>query len=205
MPDSPRCGADTRNGDQEPCQLPAGWGTDHPGEGRCKHHGGASSGAPAGNKNAVTTGEHEAIFYDTLDEEERELWHAVDADQLAQLDEQIRLINIRERRMMQRIRRIKREELTLVEETVDEGTAPTGGAAVSIEATQERRRHPIERIQKIEKALTRVQAEHRKLIREKYRILKEQPADHSDKLDQLLSRMNSMRENVDSYESPEMG
>lgn len=32
------CRAKTRAG--TPCQLPAGWGTDHPGEGRCKLHGG---------------------------------------------------------------------------------------------------------------------------------------------------------------------
>ncbi|MEA3401317.1 MAG: HGGxSTG domain-containing protein [Armatimonadota bacterium] len=34
------CGAKTRRG--TPCKQPAGWGTDHPGEGRCKLHGGAS-------------------------------------------------------------------------------------------------------------------------------------------------------------------
>jgi hypothetical protein len=32
------CGAKTRSGDA--CRLPAGWGTDHPGTGRCKLHGG---------------------------------------------------------------------------------------------------------------------------------------------------------------------
>ena len=30
------------------CQLPAGWGTDHPGKGRCKLHGGMSTGPKAG-------------------------------------------------------------------------------------------------------------------------------------------------------------
>lgn len=34
------CGSTTRRG--TPCQRPAGWGTNHPGEGRCKLHGGAS-------------------------------------------------------------------------------------------------------------------------------------------------------------------
>lgn len=38
------CGAETRGG--TPCELPAGWGTDHPGEGRCKHHGGAGGRPP---------------------------------------------------------------------------------------------------------------------------------------------------------------
>ena len=34
------CGATTRAG--TPCRRPAGWGTDHPGEGRCKLHGGSN-------------------------------------------------------------------------------------------------------------------------------------------------------------------
>lgn len=33
-----KCGAKNRAG--TPCNRPAGWGTDHPGEGRCKLHGG---------------------------------------------------------------------------------------------------------------------------------------------------------------------
>lgn len=34
------CGAKTRSG--TPCRRPAGWGTDHPSQGRCKLHGGAT-------------------------------------------------------------------------------------------------------------------------------------------------------------------
>lgn len=57
------CGADNRDG--EPCGLPAGWGTDHQGEGRCKHHGGATTGggAPEGNQNATTHGLHATPEY----------------------------------------------------------------------------------------------------------------------------------------------
>ncbi|HET6866297.1 MAG TPA: hypothetical protein VFH80_10250 [Solirubrobacteraceae bacterium] len=36
-----KCGA-ARKGDRGPCTRPAGWGTDHPGVGRCKLHGGAT-------------------------------------------------------------------------------------------------------------------------------------------------------------------
>ena len=38
------CGAKTRKG--TPCRRPAGWGTDHVGTGKCKLHGGASTGPP---------------------------------------------------------------------------------------------------------------------------------------------------------------
>ncbi len=54
-----KCGAKTRAG--TPCQQPAGWGTDHVGTGRCKLHGGRSTGPKdkskiRGNKNAETHG-----------------------------------------------------------------------------------------------------------------------------------------------------
>ena len=39
MSENKRCGAKHRNREGI-CGLPAGWGTDHVGEGRCKHHGG---------------------------------------------------------------------------------------------------------------------------------------------------------------------
>ena len=58
MPKQPHdkkyCGAKTRAG--TPCRRPAGWGTDHAGEGRCKLHGGKSTGAPKGNQNSKKHG-----------------------------------------------------------------------------------------------------------------------------------------------------
>lgn len=38
--DKPKCGAARRGGSGSPCTRPAGWGTEHPGIGRCKLHGG---------------------------------------------------------------------------------------------------------------------------------------------------------------------
>ncbi|WP_394739618.1 hypothetical protein [Natronococcus roseus] len=38
------------------CNNPAGFSTDHVGEGRCKFHGGYSSGPPEGSRNAATHG-----------------------------------------------------------------------------------------------------------------------------------------------------
>jgi len=50
--DKPKCGARTRAG--KPCKRPAGWATDHPGEGRCKLHGGA-----VGKHNAYSVTPHD--------------------------------------------------------------------------------------------------------------------------------------------------
>jgi len=63
------CGRTKRDGSGDPCELPAGWGTDHPGEGACKHHGG-NAGAPEGNDNAVTTGAFREHFTSHLTEAE---------------------------------------------------------------------------------------------------------------------------------------
>jgi uncharacterized protein YjcR len=204
----PKCnGRKTGNGDlpkRDPgewagegyCKQPLGWGTDHPGEGRCKHH----NGAPKGNKNALKTGEHETILYDTMGEDERHLWESVDTDHLAQVNKQIRTNKIRQRRMMQRIADLKGEGMTLVERQTEEGHVGEG----PIDVTRESETDALERIQEIEDALTRVQKELRKLLREKYRILKDQPVDHSEKLDELLSRMALMREDATDYEPPDL-
>jgi hypothetical protein len=51
MNDDDRCPGTNRDGDR--CGHPKGWGTDHVGEGYCKHHGGAATdqGAPPGEDN----------------------------------------------------------------------------------------------------------------------------------------------------------
>jgi hypothetical protein len=69
------CGATKRDGTDDACQLPAGWGTDHTGEGRCKLHGGAEdAGAPEGNQNATRHGIHATPEYlaDHLNESQRD-------------------------------------------------------------------------------------------------------------------------------------
>ena len=64
----PRCGAKTRAG--TPCQQKAGWGTDHVGIGRCKLHGGKSTGAPKGNQNAFKHGMRSQATMD----QRKQLW-----------------------------------------------------------------------------------------------------------------------------------
>lgn len=156
------CGAKTRKG--TPCLRPAGWGTNHPGTGRCKLHGGCSTGPKdqRGNKNAVKTGEYETIWFDTLDEEERELFHQINLDKIKQLDNGIKLIEIRERRMLKRIQKLKEKDFTVISRK--EGLER--GKATSLEESQ----GTLGQIQAIEEALTRVQAHKAKLIDLKHKL-----------------------------------
>ena len=82
------------------CLQVAGWGTDHLYNGRCKLHGGKSTGAPKGNKNAIrnkggaappgnknamTHGAYETIIREKLDVDDREIFDAIsDNDDLKQ-------------------------------------------------------------------------------------------------------------------------
>jgi hypothetical protein len=83
------CDAKTRAGGK--CQRPAGWGTDHPGEGRCKLHGGCVPGGPPGNKKSVRHG----IYSQGLHESEREAWENIE---VGSIDDEIKVLKIQLRR-----------------------------------------------------------------------------------------------------------
>ena len=92
------CGASKRDGSGDACSLPAGWGTDHVGEGRCKLHGGASA---TGKDNPAFK---HGLFSDHLDEADREAMEVLgDLDNAEKLEE---LINWR----LARLRRYLREK-----------------------------------------------------------------------------------------------
>jgi uncharacterized protein YutE (UPF0331/DUF86 family) len=94
------CGATNRNG--EPCGLPAGWGTDHVGEGRCKLHGGQS---PTGEDNPAFK---HGLFSDHLDERDRQTVTALeDFDDAQKLEE---LVNWRLARLRRALRQLNQEE-----------------------------------------------------------------------------------------------
>lgn len=143
-----------------------------PGYDVCHYHG-AGGGAPAGNKNAVTTGEYETIWMDALDEQERVLFYAVDTDVLKQLDEEIRLITIRERRMLQRIERLRAAgdfTVTRMMTGVEKGKKTN---LQEVEGT-------LGQIQAIEEALTRVQEKKARLLDLKHRIQSVQDSGEKD-------------------------
>lgn len=159
-----KCAAKTRAG--TPCQLPAGWGTDHPGEGRCKLHGGKSTGPPKKNKNALKTGEYETIWLDTLDNKEQELYQQIRTDVIQQLDNEIRLTDIRIRRMMMRISLLNNKDFTYVEKQKKKGVGPMG----PVDVNEVKAKATMGQIQDIEDALTRVQSRKEKLLKLKHQI-----------------------------------
>nr|WP_269846520.1 phage terminase small subunit [Paenibacillus roseus] len=145
-------------------------------------------GGPFGNKKAVTTGEHETIWFDMLDEDEQELLAGIDTDPIAQANESITLLTIRERRMLQRIKRLtdgltenqKRvlQQLKSFKEIIevhDEKSGKTSKVPVTrnkmVEAEiEETTYRVIDDILKLEDALTRVQDKKLKAIELKNRL-----------------------------------
>lgn len=67
------------------------------------NRGNSQAAAPLGNKNALKTGEYETIFADYLSDEEKGIYQSITEDPFFVLSEEIRLLKIRQRRMMKRI------------------------------------------------------------------------------------------------------
>lgn len=166
---------------------------------------GNSSGAPAGNKRAagnkggpggpprnkkaVTTGEYETIWLDALEEDEQDLVDQVDTDPIQQADEAIKLLSIRERRMLQRISKLMNgltekqrrvlNELKGIKDVVtvhDEKsgitkTIPVTRTEMVESQVEETEYRAIDDILKIEDALTRVQAQKLKAVELKNRLI----------------------------------
>jgi len=65
--------------------------------------GNSRASPPVGNKNALKTGEYETIFYETLSDEEKDIYSNLNNDPSFVLSEEIRLLKIRQLRMMKRI------------------------------------------------------------------------------------------------------
>ncbi|MFQ6368013.1 phage terminase small subunit [Enterococcus hirae] len=78
--------------------------------------GNSRASPPVGNKNALKTGEYETIFYETLSDEEKDIYSSLDDDPSFVLSEEIRLLKIRQLRMM---KRIKQAESGLNEEEIE--------------------------------------------------------------------------------------
>ncbi|PAF22766.1 hypothetical protein CHH49_04055 [Terribacillus saccharophilus] len=150
--------------------------------------GNKGGAAPAGNKNALVTGEYESIYGDVLTEDEQALFGVVDTTPLNQVDEEIRLLSIRERRMLKRIadvtaglseveKRILKERIVTKEPVVvhDEErghprTVVTKVPQMVVTQEEEQSYRRIDDVLKLEEALTRIQSAKQKAIKTKHEI-----------------------------------
>ncbi|MFD2116357.1 phage terminase small subunit [Paenibacillus yanchengensis] len=147
------------------------------------------TGGPYGNKKAVTTGEYESIWFDTLTDEEKELLDTIDTDPIQQAEEEIQLWSIRQFRMLQRIKKLN-DGLTEKERSVLYELKTTKDVAiVHDEKSGQTKKVPVSRdelvkskveistfrklddILKLEEALTRVQDKKLKAIELKNRLI----------------------------------
>lgn len=148
--------------------------------------GNSGGSAPKGNKTALTTGEYESIFGDVLSEEEHGLFGQIDTTPLLQIDENIRLLSIRERRMLKRIsdalngmsekeRRVLHERITTKvpievhdDDTGKKKIVTTKKEELVVTELEETEYRKIDDVLKLEEALTRVQDKKLKAIKLKH-------------------------------------
>lgn len=117
-----------------------------PGKTVCRFHGGLSSGPPRGSKNALRTGAHETILEATMTEDERAYLDGLELDPRAVLRDTLKLLRLRELRVMQRIRTAREAEALAGRPTgeVDENGKPRlhpalmvkGGSRTAMNGTQ---------------------------------------------------------------------
>ena len=134
--------------------------------------GNQNATGPPENKNAVKTGEFEALFFDTLDVDEQKLIQTVQPDKEQLLLQEIQLLTVRERRMLKRINQLRMLERQDPTSDSDSETVPPGMSVTEYSSGIEKGKLTelkkyegiLGQIQSIEDALTRVQARKQKAI-----------------------------------------
>lgn len=122
------CGATNRNGD--PCGLRAGWGTDHVGEGKCKLHGGASTGVSGPANGNWKHG----LFSDVIREEDRETLRKIeDMSTAAKLES---TLNMQVLKLQRAIEGMESEERASFMDVFEEVVAGAASADGEIDAEQ---------------------------------------------------------------------
>ncbi|MCY7784193.1 MULTISPECIES: phage terminase small subunit [unclassified Bacillus (in: firmicutes)] len=150
--------------------------------------GNRGGAAPKGNKNSVRTGEYESILFDFMDDTEKELFGQIETDPLYQIDLTIRELSLRERRMMQRISRIESglnetqrrvlQQLRKVKDIVPTKDQKTGlvkhqalmNERLVVTEIEEVSEPSVDKILRLEEAMTRVTDKRLKAIRQKHEM-----------------------------------
>ncbi|WP_206458691.1 helix-turn-helix domain-containing protein [Anaerovorax sp. IOR16] len=130
---------------------------------------GNSGGAPEGNKNNYKHGIYEQVYWDTLDEEEKALIFDMQFEEEQSLIDQIRLLTVRERRLMMSIAKNKEAKGGLALDSVVKRKLEIKGNIIEDdnqiqEETTTRTISTFEVLMKLEAELTRVQSKKTRCI-----------------------------------------
>ncbi len=178
-----------------PCKNVAGKRTTHSGTGRCYLHGGKSRGAPKGNKYAVTTGEHETLHLSALPPAQQALYSSLDTSPKSQHENEVRLLSVREHRILLRITAAELSETDAQDgmETASLTTHKGWNVKGKVDFAVEERRPILEKIMRLEDALTRVQSLKSTAIERLRSALKEEGGGE-DRLGNLVKAINRSAE-----------
>ncbi|MCY8420282.1 phage terminase small subunit [Bacillus inaquosorum] len=148
--------------------------------------GNRGGAAPKGNKNSVRTGEYESILFDFMDDTEKELFGQIETDPLYQIELTIKELSLRERRMMMRIMQFENglnetqrrvlQQLRKVKDIVPTKDQKTGevkhqallNERLVVTEIEEVSEPSIDKILRLEEAMTRVTDKRLKAIRQKH-------------------------------------
>lgn len=173
--------------------------------------------APPRNTNAVVTGEYQTIWLDMMDDTEKKLINAIDTDPIAQLDEDIRLLTLRERRMLKNLNDLREQDGILetkkeyglvktpkVVNLIDEKTGKTERIKteeqeMALVGIEENHKLLIDKILRVEEALTRVQTAKTKAIESKHKIISDNAINSKDTVSaEKITIVDEWSENNDS-------
>lgn len=155
-------------------------------------------GGPYGNKKAVKTGEHESILLDALDDDERVLFDVIRTDPLEQINNDIRICELRIRRMLLRLQRVQSGEESKSTDRKFQRVEGAEGKPSSMQEVErtEKQRTKLERELAIEDALTRVQDKKTKLLELKHKFLVDETPPEETEDDGFMDALKGMTSEV---------
>lgn len=158
--------------------------------------GNKGGGAPSNNKNAVTTGEYENIFSGCFSDEEKTF---LEKENLKDKKEEIlldlKILTIRESRMLNRIENLKKSNSDMVINNISKTN--NRGTKWDNSTTHTQVENIIIAIQRIEEALTRVQESKRKCLDSLHRMEND---DRKLELELIRLEMEASKENNSNTE-----
>ncbi len=151
-------------------------------------------GAEKGNTRALKTGEYETIYDDLLTDEEKAIMKQQEIyDKKYQIISEIKILSIRERRIMQKIKIVNDgKDLTIIRMSKSASSYKGSGSTTTTEAES-----TINIVQRLEEALTRVQEAKRRYIDSYHKI---ETDDRKLELDLIRLEMEAAKDDSSNTE-----